>query len=472
MMPMRALTTLLAAGFLLGVSAFVTTQAQPNTADTKSAAVDAYVYGYPLVTMELTRRSFTNVVKPDGKNAPMGVFVNVPKYPPASDKRVTAPNADTLYSTAWIDVGKEPYILHVPAEDGRYYLMPMLSGWTNVFADPGKRTTGTDAADFAITGPGWSGTLPSGIKAEFKAPTSIVWVLGRTYSTGSPEDYAAVNAIQAQYRLTPLSAWGKPYTPPDGVVNPAWDTKESVRNQVDSMDGATYFVLLAELMKTNPPAAADTPMVATMAKIGLIPGQTFDPTKLTAEQAAAVQASPRPAQASVMGLLKEVKLTNGWSVFTTGMGNYGTDYRLRALVTAIGLGANLPQDAIYPMGEADAEGKPFDGANNYVIHFPAGQLPPVDGFWSLTMYDDQYFFVPNRLDRYTLSARNALNKNADGSVDLYLQANSPGGAKESNWLPATQSGKFIPMMRLYWPKETPPSILDGTWKPPVIRKAG
>ena len=233
MMPMRALTTLLAAGFLLGVSAFVTTQAQPNTADTKSAAVDAYVYGYPLVTMELTRRNFTNVVKPDGKNAPMGVFVNVPKYPPASDKRVTAPNADTLYSTAWIDVGKEPYILHVPAEDGRYYLMPMLSGWTNVFADPGKRTTGTDAADFAITGPGWSGTLPSGIKAEFKAPTSIVWVLGRTYSTGSPEDYAAVNAIQAQYRLTPLSAWGKPYTPPDGVVNPAWDTKEPVRNQVE-----------------------------------------------------------------------------------------------------------------------------------------------------------------------------------------------------------------------------------------------
>jgi hypothetical protein len=470
MMPMRALTTLLAAGFLLGVSAFVTTQAQPNTADTKSAAVDAYVYGYPLVTMELTRRNFTNVVKPDGKNAPMGVFVNVPKYPPASDKRVTAPNADTLYSTAWIDVGKEPYILHVPAEDGRYYLMPMLSGWTNVFADPGKRTTGTDAADFAITGPGWSGTLPSGIKAEFKAPTSIVWVLGRTYSTGSPEDYAAVNAIQAQYRLTPLSAWGKPYTPPDGVVNPAWDTKEPVRNQVDSMDGATYFVLLAELMKTNPPAAADTPMVATMAKIGLIPGQTFDPTKLTAEQAAAVQAAPRPAQASVMGLLKEVKLTNGWSVFTTGMGNYGTDYRLRALVTAIGLGANLPQDAIYPIGEADAEGKPFDGANNYVIHFPAGQLPPVDGFWSLTMYDEHYFFVPNALNRYTLSARNALKHNKDGSVDLYIQHQSPGKAMESNWLPAP-SGRFILMMRLYWPKEKAPSILDGSWKIPGVSPA-
>ncbi len=171
-----------------------------------------------------------------------------------------------------------------------------------------------------------------------------------------------------------------------------------------------------------------------------------------------------------MGLMKEVKLTNGWTVLSTGMGSYGTHYRLRALVTAIGLGANLPQDAIYPVGQADAAGKPFDGANSYVMHFPVGQLPPVDGFWSLTMYDDQYFFVPNKLDRYTLSARNALNKNADGSVDLYLQANSPGGAKEANWLPTTSGGKFIPMLRLYWPKETPPSILDGTWKPPAIQK--
>ncbi len=300
MMTRRLTSSLIAGGLMLGAATYAL-PVQAATTETESAAVDAYVYGYPLVTMELTRRSFTNVVKADGKSAPMGVFVNVPKYPLASDKRVTAPNADTLYSTAWIDVGKEPYILHVPAEDGRYYLMPMLSGWTNVFADPGKRTTGTGAADFAITGPGWSGTLPSGIKAEYKAPTSIVWVLGRTYSTGSPDDYAAVNAIQAQYKLTPLSAWGKPYTPPDGVVNPAWDTKDPVRDQVDSMDGATYFRLLAELMKTNPPAAADAPMVATMAKIGLVPGQTFDPAKLTAAQTAGFRLRPDPRRARLWG---------------------------------------------------------------------------------------------------------------------------------------------------------------------------
>ncbi len=171
----------ISATILLSLTACQKPSGARSSADSglKTAAVDAYVYAYPLVTMELTRRSFTNVVANDGKNAPMGVFVNVPRYPPADDKRVTAPNADTLYSTAWIDVGKEPYILHVPAEDGRYYLLPMLSGWTDVFADPGKRTTGTDAADFAITGPSWTGTLPKGIKAEYKSPTSMVWVLGR-----------------------------------------------------------------------------------------------------------------------------------------------------------------------------------------------------------------------------------------------------------------------------------------------------
>lgn len=442
--------------------------AQPAT-DQGAAAVQAYIYGYPLVTMELTRRSFTNVAAPDGKSAPMGYFVNVPKYPSASDKRVTAPNADTLYSTAWIDVGKEPYILHVPDEHDRFYLMPMLDGWTTVFADPGKRTTGTEAADFAITGPGWKGTLPAGIKAAYQSSTAIVWVLGRTYSSGTPADYAAVNAIQAQYKLTPLSSYGKAYTPPPGSVNPAWESNKPVREQVDAMDGATYFKLLGALMKTNPPVAADAPMVATMATIGLVPGQDFDPAKLSPAQMAAVQAAPKPAQAEIMGLLKKQQLVNGWAITKTGV--YGTEYTFRALVTAIGLGANRPQDAIYPVGQTDAAGKPLDAANRYVMHFAPGQLPPVNGFWSLTMYDDQYFFVPNRLDRYTLSARNALEHNPDGSVDLYLQATSPGAAREANWLPTPHSGKFIPMLRLYWPKETPPSILDGTWKPPAIQPA-
>ena len=232
-----------------------------------------------------------------------------------------------------------------------------------------------------------------------------------------------------------------------------------------------YFTYLAQLMKTNPPSADDAPLVARMAKIGLVPGQDFDPTKLGAFDKVAIKAVPKAAQIKIISHLKEFgRSVNGWQVFTK-TGIYGTDYLDRALVTAIGLGANRPQDAIYPTSEKDAVGKEYDGGSNkYAVHIEKGQFPPVNGFWSLTMYDEHYFFVPNPLNRYTLSGRNKFVTNADGSVDLYLQADSPGKDKEANWLPAPKA-RFIPMFRLYWPKETPPSIIDGSWNPPAIRPA-
>jgi hypothetical protein len=215
----------------------------------------------------------------------------------------------------------------------------------------------------------------------------------------------------------------------------------------------------------------DAPMVAKMATIGLGPGQDFDPSKLGAFDREAIKVVPKLAQAKILEHFKQAgQPINGW-MFTTKAGVYGTDYLDRALVTAIGLGANRPKDAVYPTGEKDADGKEFDGASRkYVVHIDKGQMPPVDGFWSLTMYDATYYFVPNPLNRYTLSSRNRFVPNPDGSVDLSLQADSPGKAEEANWLPAPKA-KFIPMLRLYWPKETPPSILDGTWKPPAVREA-
>lgn len=162
-------------------------------------------------------------------------------------------------------------------------------------------------------------------------------------------------------------------------------------------------------------------------------------------------------------------MVNGW-MFSTKMGVYGTDYLGRAVTTAFGLGANRPQDAIYPTSEVDANGKPYDGSNKYVMHFDKGQMPPALGFWSLTMYNGQYFFVDNPLNRYTLSSRTKFVTNADGSVDMYLQSDSPGKAKEANWLSAPK-GKFILMLRLYWPRETPPSLIDGTWKIPPVTQA-
>lgn len=430
-------------------------------------ATQAYIYGYPLVTMEMTRRVMTNVAAPSGTHAPMGQFLLMRKYPDASFRDVTAPNADTLYSTAWLNLDKEPYILSLPDLGDRYFLMPMLSGWTDVFEVPGTRTTGNKAQTYAITGPNWKGELPSGVK-ELKSPTDMVWILGRTYCTGTPEDYKACHAVMDKYKLVPLSAFGKPYSPPAGKVDPSVDAKTPVREQVHNLDAIAYFTLLAKLMKDNPPAKEDAPLLQQLAKIGLTPGEDFDASKLSPAVAKVV---PKLAQEKIMGHFKSAGSDiNGW-VFTTKTGLYGTDYLQRALITAIGLGANRPQDAVYPTSEVDAAGKPYSGANKYVLHFAKGETPPANAFWSITMYNDKYFFVDNPLDKYTVSPRNDLKYNADGSLDLYIQHESPGKDKEANWLPAP-ADKFVLMMRLYWPSEKDPSILDGTWKPPGLKVAG
>ncbi|MGH7131359.1 MAG: DUF1254 domain-containing protein [Phycisphaerales bacterium] len=434
--------------------------------EARQIAVDAYIYGYPLVTMDWTRRVMTNVSQPEGTRAPMGHLVRLREYPNASFRDVTAPNADTLYTTVWLDVANEPWVLSLPDMNDRYYLMPMLDGWTNVFQVPGKRTTGTGPQTYAITGPGWKGALPAGIK-EYKSPTSLVWVLGRIYCTGTPEDYAAVHKLQDQVSIVPLSSYGKPYTAPAGKVDPAIDMKKPVRELVNSLSAADYFNQLATLMAANPPAAADAPMLAKMARIGIVPGKPFDASKLDPAAAAAINAAPKMGFEKIMGSFKTAgRHENGW-VFTTETGIYGANYLNRALVTAIGLGANRPQDAVYPTSEADAAGKPYDGANKYVLHFDKGRMPPADGFWSLTMYNGEYFFVDNPLNRYTVSSRSKFVANADGSTDVYIQHDSPGKDKEANWLPAP-SGKFILMMRLYWPSEKNPSIIDGSWKIPPV----
>jgi len=303
---------------------------------------------------------------------------------------------------------------------------------------------------------------------EIKAPTNMVWILGRTYCTGTPEDYRAVHKLMDQYSLVPLSSYGKPYSPPGGTVDPKIDMKTAVREQVHAMSAEAYFSLLAKLMADNPPAKADAPIVERMAKLGIAAGKPFEIAKLDRAAAQALTAAPKAAVARIMGHFKDAgSLVNGWT-FTTRAGVYGTEYLQRALVTAIGLGANRPQDAVYPTGEVDADGKKFDGANKYVLRFAKGQTPPVDGFWSLTMYDANYFFVDNPLNKYTVSPRNDLKFNDDGSLDIYIQNESPGKDKKANWLPAPK-GPFVLMMRLYWPREKAPSIIDGSWKLPGVR---
>jgi hypothetical protein len=271
---------------------------------------------------------------------------------------------------------------------------------------------------------GWSGTLPEGVK-EYESPTSIVWILGRIYCTGTPEDYAEVHKLQDECKLAPLSSYGKPYTPPPGKVDTSIDLKTPVRDQVNAMDAVAFFGLLAELMKTNPPAPADAPEVAKFARIGLVPGRDFDASKLRADL---VKRIPQVGFDRIMlqfEINRDVKHINGWN-FTTKTGIYGTDYLMRALVTAIGLGA---QEAVYPTSLKDADDRDYEGTEKYVIHFGKGELPPVEGFWSITRYDAHYFFVANPINRYSISPRQNLKANVDGSVDLLIQDESPGATR-------------------------------------------
>jgi uncharacterized protein (TIGR03000 family) len=433
--------------------------------ETRAIGIEAVVYGYPLVIVDVTRRVQTNVEEPNHTgHAPANQFSNFLKYPTAADKDVVRFNVDTLYSFAWLDLSKEPMVLSVPDTDGRYYLMPMLDAWTNVFASPGKRTTGTKAGTFAIVGPNWTGTLPDGVK-EIKSPTNAAMIAGRTQANG-PADYAVVNALQKQYKLTPLSSFGKPYDPPKGAVDPKIDMKTPPVDQVNGMSAETFFKRLAALMKSNPPPAADAPVLKKLAKIGIVPGQDFDMKKLDPAVAKGLEKSVQMAVAKLGAAGKEVgKPVNGWRILPMNVGKFGTDYDLRAIIALLGLGANIPQDAVYPTTFVDAAGKPLNGANRYTLHFDKGQLPPVNAFWSVTMYNAESFFVDNPLNRYNVAGWMPLQFNDDGSLDIYVQSDSPGKDKEANWLPAAK-GDFNMTLRMYWPKA---AALDGSWKPPAVK---
>lgn len=433
-------------------------------------ATEAYLFGYPLVTMDMTRRVMTNVREPEGMQAPMGQFARTRTYPLASNHEVTVPNADVLYVIVWLEVSKEPWVLSLPDTKGRYALFPLLDGWTTEFGALSKRTTGTGPQKCVITGPGWKGKLPSGLK-EYKSSTGIVWVLGRIYCAGTTEDYAAVHAIQDQCLAMPLSSYGKTYTPPPGQVDPGIDMRRPVREQVNSLSVADYFNRLTALMKDNPPTGADTRMVKKMARLGIVPGQPFDIGKLTPAAIQVLEAVPGAAWGKINAWSAAGTKAGDWTfqdgwMWTLKTGTYGTDYTQRALIAAIALGANRPQDTVAVVSTVDGAKQPYSGNSRYVMHFAPRKAPSASGFWSLTMYDGDCFFVDNPLGRYTLSARDQFSFNPDGSLDLYLEKHPPGADREPNWLPAPE-GKFILMLRFYWPKE---SLLNGSWKIPPVKR--
>lgn len=430
--------------------------------------VDAYVYLYPLVTMEVSRRQLTNAEP--GKlplHGPMNSFVHASAYPSAEMKAVVRANFDTLYSSAWLDLAREPLIVSVPDTAGRYYLLPMLDMWTDVFAAPGWRTTGTAAGDYGIVPPGWRGELPTGV-VRIDAPTPYVWIIGRIKTDG-PSDYAAVNEIQAGLKIVPLSGRGKSPAPVTARIDPSVDMKTPPKLLVDGMTAGAFFAYAAEILKLQPPHPTDQPIIARMKRIGIVPGESFDIGKLEPAMGKALEKVPEAAQALMAWKVDSLaRVANGWSMNTDTMGVYGNYYLKRAMVAQIGLGANLPEDAIYPLNLFDDRGAPLEGANRYTIHFDEGAMPPVHGFWSITLYDEQGFQVQNALNRFAVSSWMPFLYNADGSLDVYFQNESPGAQREANWLPAPK-GRFNLTMRLYAPDR---DVLVGKWNPPPVMRIG
>jgi hypothetical protein len=428
--------------------------------------IETYTYLYPLVVMDATRRQAVNVEA--GKvfgRGPMNTFTHVPTFPPADFRDVVRPNFDTLYSIAWLDLTKEPMVVAAPDTQGRYYMLPMLDMWTDVFACPGKRTTGTGAGRFAVVPPGWQGKLPEGVQ-RIDAPTPYVWIIGRTQTNG-PKDYEAVHQVQAGYTVTPLSQVGEAPRPVTATIDPTVDMKTPPMTQVDSMVAGKYFAYAAELLKVNPPHITDQPIVARMRRIGIEPGKSFDLGKADPAILRALErAAPDALKAMRAKLPTIARVVNGWQMNTDTVGVYGNYYLKRAIVALIGLGAHLPEDAVYPLNMGDADGKPLTGAHQYALRFAKNEIPPANAFWSVTLYDKDGFPTANDLKRNAIGDRDALKFNADGSLDLYIQHASPGAAKESNWLPAP-AGDFNLAMRVYSPKG---EVTDGRWTPPAVKR--
>lgn len=469
--------TIAAAAWITALPALATVSTSIPEENAHAIGLGAYLYFYPLITMDLTRKQFTNV-KPGqmfGK-VPMNMFFNVPIYPPAGFNVVVRTNFDTLYSIAWLDLTKEPMIVSTPDTNGRYYILQMLDMWTDTFAAPGWRTTGTEANDFLVIPPGWRPDLRGKEQEEFKlpkniqridSPTPYVWIIGRTRTDGPP-DYEAVHRIQAGFKITPISLWGKAPELVTVKIDPTVDMTTTPKIQVDAMSADKFFAYAPELLKLHPPHITDQPIIAMIKRIGIERGKSFDLNKADPMVKKALGTVPKEAQELMRSekLLAFATVVNGW-LLNTDIGIYGNSYLRRAIVTQQGLGALSPEDAIYLSTSVDETLKPLAGANNYTIHFDKGATPPVDEFWSITLYDPKGYQVANALNRFALSSWMPFKYNPDGSLDLYFQKESPGKDKEANWLPAPK-GPFNLTMRLYALK---PEALTGKWNPPPVVKA-
>ena len=424
--------------------------------DARSIARDGYVYGYPLVLMDVTKQIATAATGP-------GRFVHMLSGPTPPFQIVVAPNGDTRYSSAWVDLSAEPQVLHVPDAGGRYFVAQVMDAWTDVIADPTPRIANSSPGNYVLVGPNWNGVAGPGQRLV-RSSTNDVWILAR--SRALPDDQPeAITAIQQEYSVVPLSRFGDAsYEPPRGAFrDPNVPTGPTPPSLVAAMSAPVFFARLAAALGKNPPRASDAPIVERLARIGVVPGKAFDATQLDAARRTALDDGVRDARAQLDRYdAPSVPHVNGWR-WTKNTGRFGTDYLYRAFIAKTLLAANLPEDAVYPETSVDANGAPLTGARSYALHFDAAQLPPARAFWSLTLYSPDHYLVPNAIDRYTLRDAN-LRRNADGSIDVTIQHDAPSGDR-TNWLPAP-AGPFVVTLRMYWPL---PAGLDGTYRIPAVQ---
>lgn len=428
--------------------------------------MEEYVYGFPLVLMDVTKDVVTATAKTEEYKAPMNQFGRIRTYVNPDFKDIVRISVNSLWSHAFLDLDKEPMVVSIPDTKGRYLVMQALNMWTDDFASVGTRTPETRFGNFLITGPNWKGTAPADIKQTYQCSTRFAWVLVQISANG-PQDYPEIHALQDQLKVTPLSAWGTPYAPSEVVaVNPEVDLTATPFDQVRLMTGEIFFKRLARLMKDNPPYPADAKMIEKLRKIGVEPGREFDPTKLDPAILKGINEAPATVWTKLATGPYSMPNVNGW-LNLLNLGRYGTDYTTRAFIAYAGLGALTSDDAVYPSAFVDGDGKVLDGASNYVIHFGKGALPPSgSNVWSISPYREN-FYVRNSIDRYGILSSMPLKYNDDGSLDVYVQAKSPGADKESNWLPCPPSGAFNLTIRIYQPKK---EMLDGTYKIPPVNK--
>jgi hypothetical protein len=445
---------------------------------------EAYEYGIPLLDTARIFNSGTSVTvcDPLRGDGPVNQFCSIRNLVSAREEVVNAPNNDTLYSVAFLDLSKQPMVLHAPAIKGRFWEFELVDPWTNNFYNmtsahkqmgPGNFNV-TGGGDWAVVGPGFKGRLPHGV-TRVNSPYNRVWVIGRTYITG-PSDLAAVHKIQNEYSVTPLSAIGTRYTPPKPKRIVRKETPATIPGTQPGEDPLAFYAALGREMRIFPPPPADRPLLAQLKAVGIGPGLSPAKVALNADLVRGLRDAVRQGQSTVLSSLLSLYLAhfndhNGYLI--SDLGHWGTNYLLRAIGDRVGVGGQRASIATYPFALLDDTKTPLTGSTRYVLHLPKTSLPiPVKAFWSLTLYDSNSFFVDNPLNRYLLNSRSSLHANPDGSIDIYIQHDEPSNATQvSNWLPAPAAGAgFRLIWRLYDLGNAVTGVLDGSgWQPPPIQ---